>query len=178
MGETEPIEIQTTAAHDWTWAVVGSVIFLTCAYVLATTSATEWATPSGVKGEWLILLVDKEFGVTAVRLLTAVFGLGLGCEAIGALWRLKDGRRVLMADRAGIAIHPSFCPRRLRWSDLESVTLAGRHPSKIVVRLKRRFWSLTWPLTSRTVELNLWAIGSTYRHANACAVQMRRWMKS
>src|SRR5690348_6682558 len=150
------VEIRTRAGSDWTPVVVGLVIFLDAAFVLATSSASDWATPAGTRGEWLVLFVDREFGVTAVRLLVGVLGLAFGMVGLGALWRLKDGRRALSADADGIRFHPSLCPKPVPWSDVESVTLAGSRPAKVEVRLKRRFWSLARPFTSSSVELNLW----------------------
>lgn len=158
--------------------VVGLVLSFACAFTLATSTATDWATPTGARGEWLELLIDKEFGVTTVRLLVVLMGFWLGCVGLGALWRLKDGRRALSADPNGIMLHPSLCPKALSWSDVESVALTGRRPARIEVRTKKRFWSLARPFTSRTVELNLWAADSTYRTASAAVDQMRRWLKA
>jgi hypothetical protein len=177
MAARADVEIRTRASSDWIWVVVGSVIFFDAAFVLATSSASDWATPTGARGEWLVLFVDREFGVSAVRMLFAVFGLAFGCCAFGALWRLKDGRHALSANANGISFHPSLYRRPLRWSDVESVTLAT-WPTKIEVRLEKRFWSLAQPFSSKTVVLHLRGIDSSYHTASSAVADMRRWLKT
>lgn len=173
-----PIQIRMRAASDWTMLVVGSVLSFACAFTLATSTATDWATPTGARGEWFVLFIDREFGVTTVRLLVALMGFWSACIGLGALWRLKDRHHALSADRNGITLHPSLCPKALRWSDVESVMLTGRRPARIEVKTKKRFWSFASPFTSKTIDLNLWAADSTYRTASAAVAQMRRWLKA
>jgi hypothetical protein len=174
----EPIEMRTTAANDWTWTLVGLVISVLTVYELVTSSSADWQTVGGIRGEWLYLLVENVVGVTGIRILVGGMALVLGFNALAAAWRLRDDGFALRADETGLTFHPSFHSAQLDWSDVESVELGGRRPARITIRLKRRFWSLTHPFTGRNVQLNIVAIGLSYRTAETEVRKMRRWLKT
>ena len=174
----EALEIRTTRGHDWTWVVAGSVMSLLFGYTLATGSDADLQTAQGVRGEWIYWPFEHVVGVTGIRIFLGGIALVFGLNALGAAWRLWDGRVALKADSRGLIFHPSYYNRALDWSDVDFVKLGGRRPAKIVIRLKRRFWSVTHPFTGRNVELNIVAIGSSYRSAEAAVCKMRHWLKA
>ena len=172
------VEVRTTRRNDWCWAVLGVAGALLCGWqaILATDMLP--ADVTGVKVEGYVLIFLDTFGATGVRIASGLMALLCGSHGAGALWRLQTGRRTLSADAGGISFHPSFYPTQLSWSKVASVTLQGRRPARINIRLKKRFWALTSPVTSRNVEFNLIAIGSTYRLAQLNVRQMKRWLKA
>jgi len=176
--DSQPIELRTTRTNDWTWIIVGAAIFLLTSYALAASSAADWQDMHLLHGEQVYLLLKRLVGVTGVRVLCGGLALVFGLDALGSIWRLKDGGIALQADSRGLIFHPSFHYSRLNWADVESVELTGGHPATIKVSLKHRFWSLTRPFTGRNIQLNLIAIGSTYRRAEAAVTQMRHWLGS
>lgn len=117
-------------------------------------------------------------GPNGVRIVLVGFGLVSGLKALGAAWRLIDGKVALRADSHGLIFHPSFYNGALNWNDVESVKIGGRHPARIIIQLKRRFWSLTHPFSGRDVQLNIIAIGSSYRSAETAVRKMRHWQES
>lgn len=144
----EPVEIRTTPANDWTWAIVGSVGSNLAVFGLVTFSVADWQTAQGIRGEGLYLLIERLVGVTGIRILVVGMALMFGLNALAAAWRLRDDGLALRADEYGLMFHPSFHAAPLVWSDVESVRLGGRHPARITIRLKKRFWSLTHPVSS------------------------------
>ena len=78
-----------------------------------------------------------------------------------ALWRLIDRAPALVADRAGIAFHPSVHRKPVAWADVRRVSVEGQ-PSGLRIALHRRFWSLGFPFTARTVEIKL--VGANLTH--------------
>jgi hypothetical protein len=173
----ELVEIRTTPANDWTWIVVGSVMSAVAGFALATSSADDWQNVQGIRGEWLYAFLLRLVGVTGMRIFVVGFALLFGLNALAAAWRRKDDGLALRADEHGLAFHPSFCAAPLNWSDVESVEIGGRLPARITIRLNKRFWSLTRPFTGRDVQLNIVAIGSSYRAAEAKVRKMRRWLR-
>ena len=175
---TEPLEIRTTRANDWTWTVIGSLFFLMAGYALVVSSDADWHNAQGIRGEGIYLLFEGLVGASGVRIVVAGLGLVFGLNALGAAWRLIDGRVALRADTQGLIFHPSFYNAALNWNDVESVNIGGRRPARIIIRLKRRFWSLTHPFSGRDVQLNIIAIGSSYRSAETAVRKMRHWQES
>jgi hypothetical protein len=173
----EPVEIRTTRSNDWTGVIVGSVAFLAGTFTLATSSAADWQTAQGIRREWLYLLFERVVGVMGVRIFFVGFVLAFGLNALGAAWRLRDGRIALRADSSGLTFHPSFRTGSLSWSDVDSIRINSGLLARITIRLKRRFWSVTHPFTGRDVQLNLRAIGSSHRSAESAARKMQEWLR-
>jgi hypothetical protein len=100
----------------------------------------------------------------------------LACLGLGGLWRLADRRPAIHADRDGLKFHPSIHSAPVSWNEVRSVRLTDALPPEVKISLTRRFWSpLAW-LTSRSVSLNIIALGLTQREAQEKVRLIGQWL--
>ena len=158
------IEMRIVSATDWTWAIVcgvGCVAF-------GTGAVLGW--PAGRSPL-------HDIGVIAA--LYRVFAVGMaymaGAIAAGAVWRLVDRRPVMVATADGLRFHPSFLKAGLAWREVKWVGLKSGPHTQLGVRLKFRFWSLTYPFTASEIAIPVMTVGWSAREARARARTLRQW---
>jgi hypothetical protein len=112
-------------------------------------------------------------GPVPFQVFTGLLGIWLACMGAASIWRLATRAPALIVDPDGIRFHPSLHIGFVRWSDIRRIEI-GNRPSGLCVRVRRRFWSLASPGTSRTVEIKLVAAGLAYRDARRLVVGVRK----
>jgi hypothetical protein len=79
----------------------------------------------------------------------------LGARGFGALWRVLDRRPILAADADGLVFHSAFRASATPWRDIRRIRQAGWvMPYRLEIELRRRFWAVEAPLTTRRVHIS------------------------
>lgn len=128
-------------------------------------------------GRWgglLTLLRVAAGGDWAARVLFALAALWAASLGLGGLWRWLDKRPMVIADDAGVRLHPAYCMEPLAWSQIERILVHDRRPAVLEFRLNRRIWAVETPLSARRVRMALPTMGLSYREAQRLVVDLNR----
>ncbi|EJL30499.1 hypothetical protein PMI01_03127 [Caulobacter sp. AP07] len=100
--------------------------------------------------------------VVAVCALLAAVTVWLGARGFGALWRALDRRPILVANTDGLIFHPAFRAETAPWREVRRIRQAGwMAPYHLEIELRRRFWAVEAPLTTRRIRIGGLYLGNT-----------------
>lgn len=164
------IQARIAKLTDWTYALLcfpgvglfgwGSVLYL------ANLKGIQW--PPAID-DWPLWVVPP-ISVIATWL--------CACVAVGAAWRLSDHRAAFLADADGIVFHPSLHRRALTWRDVTAIKVEDNGFARLHLKLRARFWSLNWPLTSTEIVIPLTLTSLHSNDVYDVIARLRQWQNA
>lgn len=163
--DDEQILLPVAKGADWTYVVICGTGLALSAWVGVV------ASPTDLQSDGSSTALAELVAFKAVAVLMAY---ACGAYGYGAAWRLLSPRPQMLATRSQIRFHPSLHPLPMTWQDVRSIDISEENPPKLVIRVRRRFWSPVSPVTETKIVIPLmwlWKEEQMQSHIDT----MRRW---